>query len=152
MRYQQLVGDQLSDFVKLLAVANGLKGSLRNLVLLHLDSDSSFGDLDNLLAKCVDIDQHESSLDKLCARACRDKPTPKGRGNDNLSTKSQIPALSSTLKTEANEKKGKEKKKASLTKGKAKLILPSLQPIKARGSMRSFQKQGGATYAGRERA
>ena len=33
-RYQQLVGDQLSDFINLLAVVNGLKGSVRTLVLL----------------------------------------------------------------------------------------------------------------------
>ena len=146
VRYQQLVGDQLSDFIKLLAVVNGLKGSVRNLVLLHLDSDSSFGDLDNLLAKRVDIDQHESSLDKLCARACRDKPTSRGRGND----KESNPSFEQQLEDGGKRKEGKGKEKASLTKGKAKLILPSLQPTKARGSMRSFQKQEGAPYAGRK--
>ena len=117
VRYQQLVGDQLSDFIKLLAVVNGLKGSVRNLVLLHLDSDSSFGDLDNLLAKCVDIDQHESSLDKLCARACRDKPTSKGRGND----KESNPSFEQQLEDGGKRKegKGKEKSKPNKRKGEA---------------------------------
>ena len=53
VRYQQLSGEQLPDFTKLIAVVNGLKGSVRNLVLLNLDSDSSFGDLDSLLARYV---------------------------------------------------------------------------------------------------
>ena len=66
VRYQQLSGEQLPDFIKLIAAVNGLEGSVRNLVLLNLDSDSSFGDLDSLLARYVDIhDQHESSLDRL---------------------------------------------------------------------------------------
>ena len=70
VRYQQPVGEQLPDFIKLLAVVNGLKGSVRNLVLLNLDSASSFGDLDSLLTRYVDIrDQYESSLGSLCDRA-----------------------------------------------------------------------------------
>ena len=62
MRYQQLSGEQLPDFIRLIAVVNGLQGSVRNLVLLNLDSASSFGDLDSLLARSVDIDQHEPRL------------------------------------------------------------------------------------------
>ena len=59
MRYQQLAGEQLPDTIKLSAVMNGLKGSVRNFVLLNLHGDSSFGDLDSLLARYVDIhDQH----------------------------------------------------------------------------------------------
>ena len=69
VRYQKLSGEQLPDFIKLSAVVNGLKSSVRNFVLLNLHDDSSFGDLDNLLARYVDIDQHESSLDSLCDRA-----------------------------------------------------------------------------------
>ena len=48
VRYQKLSGEHLPDFIKLMAVVNGFKGSVRNLVLLNLDSDSNFGDLDSL--------------------------------------------------------------------------------------------------------
>ena len=64
-------------------------------------------------------------------------------------TQSQIPASSNSVKTEAHEKKGKEKEKAN-QKEKVKLIIPSLQPTEARGSMRSFQESNGAAYAGRK--
>ena len=50
VRYQQLSGENLPDFIKLTAVVNGLKGNVRH-VLLSLDGDSSFGDLDSLLGK-----------------------------------------------------------------------------------------------------
>ena len=40
VRYQQLSGEQLPDVIKLIAVVNGLKGSVRDRVLLNLDSDS----------------------------------------------------------------------------------------------------------------
>ena len=146
VRYQQLVGDQLSDFIKLLAVVNGLKGSVRNLVLLHLDSDSSFGDLDNLLAKCVDIDQHESSLDNLCARACRDKPTSKGRGND----KESNPSFEQQLEDGGKRKEGKGKDKSKPNKKKGEANPPQPPAYQGKGSMRSFQKQDGAPYAGRK--
>ena len=81
VRYQNLSGEQLPDFIKLSAVVNGLKSSVRTFVLLNLDDDRSFRDLDNLLAKYVDIDQHESSLDSLFDRACTDKPESIGKGN-----------------------------------------------------------------------
>ena len=51
MRYQQLSGENLPDFIKLTAVVNGLKGNVRHYVLLQLDGDSSFHDLDSLLQK-----------------------------------------------------------------------------------------------------
>ena len=83
VRYQQLSREQLPDFVKLIAVVNGLKSSVRNLVLLNLDSASSFGDIDSLLARYVDIhDQHESSLESLCDRTCKDKPESISKGKD----------------------------------------------------------------------
>ena len=51
------------------------KGSVKDFVLLDLDGDSSFGDLDTLLAIYVSMHvQHEYSLDSLWDRACRDKP------------------------------------------------------------------------------
>ena len=75
MIYQQLSGEQLPDIVKLSVVVNGFKGSVKDFVLLNLDGDSSFGDLDTLLAIYVSMHvQHESSLDGLWDRACRDKP------------------------------------------------------------------------------
>ena len=114
VRYQQLSGEQLPDFIKLIAVVNGLKGSVRNLVLLNLDSDSSFGDLDSLLARYVDIhDQHESSLDSLCDRACRDKPESIGKGNDTESNPSFEQQLEEggTRKGKGKEKEGKQAKR-----------------------------------------
>ena len=149
VRYQQLSGEHLPDFIKLTAVVNGLKGSVRHFVLLSLDSDSSFGDLDSLLATYFSNihDQHESSLNSLWDRACRDKPeeTCKGKGQkSNPSFKQQLEQGGK------RKKRGKEKEK-SLTKEKVKLTLPSLQPTKARGSMHSFQQDSnGATYAGRK--
>ena len=79
--YQKLSREQLPDFIKLLAVLNGLKSSVKNFVLLHLECDSSFSDLDSLLTSYLDMDQHEY-------RACRDKPTSIGKGR----TKSHITA------------------------------------------------------------
>ena len=51
VRYQQLSGENLSGFIKLTAVVNGLKGNVRHYVLLQLDDDSTFGDLGSLLGK-----------------------------------------------------------------------------------------------------
>ena len=73
MRFQRLSGKQLPDFIKLTTVMNGLKGSVKSFVLLNLDGNSSFGDLDNLLARYFSMhDQHESSLDSLQDIARRD--------------------------------------------------------------------------------
>ena len=72
---QQLSGEQLSDIIKLSAVGNGLKGSVKDFLLLNLDGDRSFGDLETLLAIYVSMHvPHESSLDSLSDRACRDEP------------------------------------------------------------------------------
>ena len=66
VRYQKFSGKLLPDFIKLTAVMNGLKGSVKSFVFLNLDGNSSFGDLDNLLARYFSMhDQHESSLDSL---------------------------------------------------------------------------------------
>ena len=115
VRYQQLSGEQLPDFTKLIAVVNGLKGSVRNLVLLNLDGDSSFGDLDSLLARYVDThDQHESSLDSLCDRACRDKPESIGKANARESTPSfeqQLEEGSTRREKRGGREKGKQAKR-----------------------------------------
>ena len=106
MRYQQFSGEQLPDFIKLTVVMNGLKGSVRNLVLLNLHGDSSFGDLDSLLARYVDIhDQHESNLESLEDRACIGKPESIGKGNDTESNPSFEQQLEEGGKR--TEKKGK---------------------------------------------
>ena len=61
-------------------MVNGLKGSVRNFVLLNLDGDSSFSDLDNLLAVNASMqNQHESSLHSSSDRACVDKPEEEKR-------------------------------------------------------------------------
>ena len=151
VRYQQLSGEHLPDFIKRTVVMYGLKGSVRNFALLNLHGDSSFGDLDSLLARYVDMhDQHDSSLDSLEDRACADKPESIGKGKG----KEPIPSFKQQLEQGGKEKKvallvRKEKETASFTKEKVKLTPPSLHPTKARGSMHSFQQErSGAEYAG----
>ena len=140
MSYQKLSKEQLPDFIKLFAVVNGFKSSVKNFVLLHLECDSSFSDLDNLLTSYMDMDQHES-------RACRDKPTSIGKGRDLESHLS----LEQQLETGGPRQKGKgtDKSKPSST-GEAYHPQPplALQPTKARGSMCSFQQvtTNGAAY------
>ena len=82
MRYQQLTGDILPDYLKLTAVVNGLKGSARHYVLLYLDNDSSFRDLDSLLQKYFNNTyvQSESSLNSVSDKAWRDKNQAKEKG------------------------------------------------------------------------
>ena len=133
-RYQQLVGEQLSDFIKLLAVVNGLKGSVRNFVLLNLHGGSSFGDLDSLLARYVDIDQHESSLDNLEDRACTDKPATIGKGKG----KDPIPSFKQQLEQGGKAKEGsatcqKGKGKSKLHKGKGEAYSPQPPAYKGKG-------------------
>ena len=74
VRYQQLSGENLPDFIKLTAVVNGLKGQVRHHVLMQLDGGSSFGDLDSLLQKYFNNTyvQSESSLNSVWDKAWRD--------------------------------------------------------------------------------
>ena len=126
---QQLSVEQLPDFIKLIAVVNGLKGSVRNLVLFNLDSDSNFGDLDSLLARYVDIhDQHAPSLDSICDRACRDKPESIGKGNDVESN----PSFEQQLE-EGGHKEGKGKDKSKPTKSKGEAYPPPPPAYKGKG-------------------
>ena len=81
--YQQLAGEQLPDSVLLSAVLNGLAEKVRHFLLLRLDEDSSFSDLDQLLAiyfSGVSAEQ-EFSLNMIENRACTDKPEEKGEQN-----------------------------------------------------------------------
>ena len=48
--YQKFSGEQLSESIMMSVVMNGLTEKARHLLLLHLDGDSSFGDLEHLLA------------------------------------------------------------------------------------------------------
>ena len=48
--YQKRSGEQLPESVMMSVVMNGLTEKARHLLLLHLDGDSSFGDLEHLLA------------------------------------------------------------------------------------------------------
>ena len=111
-------------------MVNGLKGSVKSFVLLNLDSDSSFGDLDSSLARYVDIrDQHESSLDSLCDRACRDKPASIGKGND----KESNPSFEQQLEEGGKRKEGKGKGKSKPFKGKGEAYPPQPPAYKGKG-------------------
>ena len=69
VRLQEFFGEQLSDSVMISVVLNGLQEKTRHLLLLHLDGDSSIGDLGNLLAR--HLAEQESSLDSLTDKAGR---------------------------------------------------------------------------------
>ena len=72
--HQQLSRRQLPDIIKPSAAVNGLKGSVKSFVLLNLDGDSSFSDLDTLLAIYLRMqEKHESSLQSKTDKACIDK-------------------------------------------------------------------------------
>ena len=83
VRYQQLSGENLPDFIKLTAVVNGLKGQVRHHVLMQLDGGSTFGDLDSLLQKYFNNTyvQSESSLNSVWDKAWRENQAKeKGKG------------------------------------------------------------------------
>ena len=84
VRYQELSGEQLPDSIKLSAMVNGLSSSVRNFVLLHLESGCSFEDLDNLLAEYSSMhDRQVFSLTIPWDKACKDKQdTCKGKGHE----------------------------------------------------------------------
>ena len=116
--YQQLSGENLPDFIKLAAVVNGLKGNVRHCVLLQLDGDSSFGDLDSLLQKYFNNTyvQTESSLNSLWDKAWRDKNQAKEqRGKGNKEGKGK--KLNPYYKQQKLDAGGKDKNKG---KGKGK--------------------------------
>ena len=93
VRCQELSGEQLPDSIKLSAMVNGLSSSVRNFVLLHLESGCSFEDLDNLLAEYSSMhDRQVFSLTTPWDKACNDKQdTCKGKGHEsNPHLKQQI--------------------------------------------------------------
>ena len=132
MRYQQLSGENLPDFIKLTAVVNGLKGNVRHYVLLQLDGDSSFHDLDSLLQKYFNNTyvQTESSLNNVWDEAWRDKNQAKeqrGKGNKEGKGKKLNPHYKPQAGgKDKNKGKGKGKGKPSKGKGEA---YPSQPPF-----------------------
>ena len=123
VRYQQLSGENLPDFIKLTAVVNGLKGSVRHYVLLQLDGESSFGDLDSLLQKYFNNTyvQSESSLSSVWDKAWRDKNQAKdqrGKGSKEWKGKKLNPYYKQQLDKGGKDKnKGKSKGKPNKGKG-----------------------------------
>ena len=92
--YQKLSGEQLPDSIKISAVVNGLSSSVRDLVLLNLDGDCSFEDLDTLLNTYFSMHEKQVfSLTNPWDRTCRDKreETCTGKGQEsNPSFKQQL--------------------------------------------------------------
>ena len=84
MRYQELSGEQLPESIKLSAMVSGLNGSVRDFVLLHLESGRNFEDLDNLLVKYSSMhDRQVFSLTIPWDKACNDKQDMyKGKGHE----------------------------------------------------------------------
>ena len=130
VRYQQLSGENLPDFIKLTAVVNGLKGQVRHHVLMQLDGGSTFGDLDSLLQKYFNNTyvQSESSLNSVWDKAWRENQAKeKGKG------KSKNKKLSNPHYKQDDKGKGKGKSKG---KGKGK-------PNKGKGE--AYQSQPAAS-------
>ena len=120
---QEHSGQQLPDFIKLSAAMNGLKGSVRTFALPNLHDDSSFEDLDNLLARYVDMrDRHESSLDSLQDIARKDKSGFK------------------LGQLEPGGKSGKGQRN-SKSKGKGETFPPQPPAYKGKGKLRQLPKR-----------
>ena len=110
-----------------------LKGNVRHYVLLQLDGDSSFHDLDSLLQKyfnntCV---QTESSLNSVWGKAWRDKNQAKeqrGKGSKEGKGKKLNPHYEPQAGGKDKNIKAKEKAKESLAKGKGEAY-PSQPPF-----------------------
>ena len=118
VRYQELSGQLLPDSIKLSAMVTGLSTSVRNFVLLHLESGCNFEDLDNLLAEYNSMhDRQVFSLTTPWDEACNNKrDIRKGKGNEsNPYFKQQLGKGGSTKREgeanppqpPANEGKGK---------------------------------------------
>ena len=119
VRYQQLSGENLPDFIKLTAVVNGLKGQVRHHVLMQLDGGSTFGDLDSLLQKYFNNTyvQSESSLNSVWDKAWRENQAKeKGKGKSK-NKKLSNPHYKQEEKGNPSKGKGKGKGKGKPNKG-----------------------------------
>ena len=143
VRYQQLTGDILPDYLKLTAVVNGLKGSARHYVLLSLDNDSSFRDLDSLLQKYFNNTyvQSETSLNSVWDKAWRDKNQAKGKSREGKGKKPNPHFKQQKLEAGGKDKnKGKGKGKGKPNKGKGEAY-PSQPPsFKGKGKQQQLPK------------
>ena len=124
VRYQQLSGENLPDFIKLTAVVNGLNGQVRHHVLMQLDGGSSFHDLDSLLQKYFNNThvQSESSLNSVWDKAWREKNQAKenrGKGSKEGKGKKLNPHYKQEGAKGKNKGNGKGKGKPSKGKGEA---------------------------------
>ena len=150
VRYQQLSGENLPDFIKLTAVVNGLKGQVRHHVLMQLDGGSSFGDLDSLLQKYFNNTyvQSESSLNSVWDKAWRDNQAKeKGKGKSK-NKKLSNPHYKQEEKGKPSKGKGKGKGKGKPNKGKGEAYQSQPAASKAKGNSSSFPKaNNGAAYA-----
>ena len=135
VRYQQLSGENLPDFIKLTAVVNGLKGNVRHYVLLQLDSDSTFGVLDSLLGKYFNNTyvQSESSLNSVWDKAWRDKQKGKSKGKGKKPNPYYKQKLDKGGNGKGKGKEGKGKGKGKPAKGKGEAFPPQPPANKNKG-------------------
>ena len=137
VRYEQLSGENLPDFIKLTAVVNGLKGNVRQFVLLSLDGESSFGDLDSFPGKYFNNTyvQSESTLNSVWDKARRDKQKGKSKGKG----KKPNPYYKQKFdkggkgKGKGKGKEGKGKGKGKQAKGKGEAFPPQSPANKGKG-------------------
>ena len=140
VRYQQLSGENLPDFIKLTAVVNGLKGQVRHHVLMQLDGGSTFGDLDSLLQKYFNNTyvQSKSSLNSVWDKAWRENQAKeKGKGKSK-NKKLSNPHYKQEEKGKPSKGKGKGKGKGKPNKGKGEAY-PS-QPAASKGKGKQLPK------------
>ena len=141
VRYQQLSGENLPDFIKLTAVVNGLKGQVRHHVLMQLDGGSSFGDLDSLLQKYYNNTyvQSESSLNSVWDKAWRDNQANKGK-NKGKGKKLSNPHYKQEEKGKPSKGKGKGKGKGKPSEGKGEAYPSQPAAYKGKGKQQQLPK------------
>ena len=141
VRYQQLSGENLPDFIKLTAVVNGLKGQVRHHVLMQLDGGSSFGDLDSLLQKYFNNTyvQSESSLNSVWDKAWRDNQANKGKSKGK-GKKLTNPHYKQEEKGKPSKGKGKGKGKGKPNKGKGEAYQSQPAAYKGKGKQQQLPK------------
>ena len=105
--YQKLSGEQLPDSIKISAVVNGLSSSVRDLVLLNLDGNCSFEDLDNLLTTYLSMhDKQVFSSPNPWDRTCNDKQKEKCKGKGQESNPSFKQQLGEGGQSQVKKSKG----------------------------------------------
>ena len=133
MIYQEFSGEQLPESVMISVALSGLKEKTRHFLLLHLDGDSSFGDLGNLLATYFSMHEgQESSLNMIAGAASKEELGEENRTDFQENSLQQQQEQDKRKLVKGGKGTGKS------TKGKGELTNPSLQPTEARGSLTSF--------------